>query len=68
MSHVPYIRGYHAHKQVMGRKRHLVMDTQGFALKVVVSVADTQDRAGAQLVAQAQVSVTYLATFMQLCA
>jgi putative transposase len=37
----------------MGRKRHLLVDTQGFALKVVVSAADTQDRDGARLVAQA---------------
>ena len=29
------------------------MDTQGFVLKVVVSAADVQDRAGARLVAQA---------------
>lgn len=37
----------------MGRKRHLLVDTQGFALKVVVSAADVQDRDGARLVAQA---------------
>lgn len=37
----------------MGRKRHLLVDTQGFALKVVVSAAATHDRDGARLVAQA---------------
>jgi len=37
----------------MGRKRHLLVDTQGFVLKVVVSAADTQDREGARLVAHA---------------
>jgi putative transposase len=37
----------------MGRKRHLLVDTQGFVLKVVVSAADVQDREGARLVAQA---------------
>ena len=37
----------------MGRKRHALVDTQGFALKVVVSAADVQDRDGARLVAQA---------------
>ena len=37
----------------MGRKRHLLVDTQGFVLKVVVSAADVQDRDGARLVAQA---------------
>jgi putative transposase len=38
---------------VKGRKRHLLVDTQGFVLKVVVSAADVQDRDGARLVAQA---------------
>jgi putative transposase len=38
---------------VRGRKRHLLVDTQGFVLKVVVSAADTQDRDGARLLAQA---------------
>jgi putative transposase len=36
---------------VKGRKRHLLVDTQGFVLKVVVSAADVQDRDGARLVA-----------------
>jgi transposase len=44
-------RGYDAHKQVKGRKRHLLVDTQGFVLKVVVSAADVQDRDGARLLA-----------------
>jgi putative transposase len=38
---------------VKGRKRHLLVDTQGFMLKVVVSAADVQDRDGARLLAQA---------------
>jgi putative transposase len=38
---------------VNGRKRHLLVDTQGFVLKVVVSAADGQDRDGACLVAHA---------------
>jgi putative transposase len=38
---------------VKGRKRHLLVDTQGFVLKVVVSAADVQDRDGARLVAHA---------------
>jgi putative transposase len=37
----------------MGRKRHLLVDTQGFVLKVVVSAADVADRTGARLVAAA---------------
>jgi putative transposase len=36
---------------VKGRKRHLLVDTQGFVLKVVVSAADVQDRDGARLLA-----------------
>ncbi len=36
-----------------GRKRHLLVDTQGFLLKVVVSAADVQDRDGGHLVAHA---------------
>jgi putative transposase len=38
---------------VKGRKRHLLVDTQGFVLKVVVSAANVQDREGARLLAQA---------------
>jgi hypothetical protein len=47
------LRGYDAHKQVKGRKRHLLVDTQGLVLKVVVSAATVQDRDGARLLAQA---------------
>ncbi len=36
-----------------GRKRHLLVETQGFVLKVVVSAADVQDRDGARLLAHA---------------
>jgi putative transposase len=38
---------------VNGRKRHLLVDTQGLVLKVVVSAADVQDRDGARLLTQA---------------
>jgi putative transposase len=38
---------------VKGRKRHLLVDTQGFVLKVVVSAADVQDRDGARFLAHA---------------
>jgi putative transposase len=38
---------------VSGRKRHLLVDTQGLVLKVVVSAANVQDRDGARLIAQA---------------
>src|SRR5215211_6946224 len=42
------IRGYDANKKVNGRKRHLLVDTEGLVLRVVVLPADLQDRDGAQ--------------------
>lgn len=42
--------GYDAGKKVKGRKRHLVVDTQGLVLKAVVHPANIQDRDGALLV------------------
>jgi putative transposase len=38
---------------VKGRQRHLLVDTQGFVLQVVVTAADVQDRDGARLLAHA---------------
>ena len=46
------IRGYDAGKQVKGRKRHIVVDTLGLLLVVVVTAASVQDRDGARLVFQ----------------
>lgn len=43
-------RGYDAGKKVSGRKRHLLVDTLGLLLLVVVHAASTQDRDGAKLV------------------
>lgn len=43
-------RGYDAGKQVNGRKRHLLVDTLGLLLLVVVHSAGTQDRDGARAV------------------
>ena len=43
-----YPSGYDAHKNVKGRKRHLLVDTSGLALSIYVSSADVQDRVGAQ--------------------
>jgi putative transposase len=40
-------------KKVNGRKRHLVVDTQGLLLKVVVHPAGLHDRVGAKLVLRA---------------
>lgn len=42
-------RGYDAGKKVKGRKRHILVDTMGNLLKVVVHAADIQDRDGARL-------------------
>lgn len=43
-------RGYDAGKKVKGRKRHILVDTMGLILLVVVHVASLQDRDGAKLV------------------
>ena len=45
--------GYDAGKKVKGRKRHLLVDTMGLVLLVVVHAADIQDRDGAKLVFKA---------------
>ena len=39
--------GHHAGKKVKGRKRHILVDTLGLLLNVVVNPADVQDRDGA---------------------
>jgi len=44
------VRGYDAGKKVMGRKRHLLVDTLGLILHVVVHPASIQDRDGAKQV------------------
>jgi len=43
-------KGYDAGKKVNGRKRHIVTDTMGFILAIVIHSADIQDRDGAKLV------------------
>lgn len=43
-------RGYDAGKKIKGRKRHILVDTLGLVLIVVVHVANIQDRDGARLV------------------
>src|SRR5579864_8599433 len=42
--------GYDAGKKIKGRKRHILVDTLGLLLNVVVHPADIQDRDGARLV------------------
>lgn len=43
-------RGYDAGKRIKGRKRHILVDTMGLLVCVVVHVANIQDRDGAKLV------------------
>ena len=43
------VRGYDGGKQVSGRKRHILVDTQGFLLKVKVHSATIMDRDGIKL-------------------
>jgi len=47
---VPGERGYDAAKKVMGRKRHMLVDTMGLLLCVVVTTACVSESAGARLV------------------
>jgi transposase len=41
-------RGYDAAKKVQGRKRHVIVDTLGLLLVVIVTAASVQDRDGAK--------------------
>ncbi len=42
-------RGYDGNKKIKGRKRHLLVDTQGLVLKARVHSAEIQDREGIKL-------------------
>jgi transposase len=44
-------RGYDGGKKINGRKRHLLVDTQGLILRALVHPADLADREGAKLLA-----------------
>ncbi|MGA1870532.1 MAG: IS5 family transposase [bacterium] len=44
------LRGYDAGKKINGRKRHIIVDTMGLLIAVVVHEARIQDRDGAKLV------------------
>ena len=46
------MRGYDGGKKVNGRKRHILVDTLGLLIAVVVHTADIQDRDGGLLVFQ----------------
>ncbi len=43
-------KGYDVYKSIKGRKRHLLVDTMGLIIAVLVSAASVQDRDGAKLV------------------
>ncbi len=45
-------RGYDAGKKVSGRKRHLIVDTLGMVLLVLVTAGNVQDRDGAEQILQ----------------
>jgi len=54
-------RGFDAGKKVKGRKRHILVDTMGLLLAIVVHGAGIQDRDGAKMVLQkAKLSFTRL--------
>ena len=46
------VRGYDKGKNIKGRKRHILVDTQGLLMVVVVTAASIQERAGAKLLFQ----------------
>lgn len=46
---MPGVRGYDAGKKLNGRKHHILVDTLGLLLAVVVTAASVQDRDGARL-------------------
>ena len=48
MTLVAGLRGYDAGKHVMGRKRHILVDTLGLVLGVLVTAASVSDPAGAR--------------------
>jgi len=47
------IRGYDAAKKINGRKRHIIVDTLGLIMALVIHSADIQDQDGAKLAFQA---------------
>jgi short-subunit dehydrogenase involved in D-alanine esterification of teichoic acids len=54
-------QGYDAGKKVTGRKRHILVDTLGLLLSVVVHPADIQDRDGvSEVLRQARRSFPFI--------
>jgi putative transposase len=52
-------RGYDGGKKVKGRKRHLLVDTEGLVLRAVVHPASIMDRDGVKLVLQEPVTADF---------
>jgi len=48
-THLPGERGIDAHKNINGRKRHILVETLGQLILVVITAASVQDREGAKL-------------------
>ncbi|MGZ5601934.1 MAG: transposase, partial [Methylobacter sp.] len=44
------IKGFDAGKHIQGRKRHILVDTLGLIMVVVVTAASVQERGGAKLI------------------
>jgi putative transposase len=53
------VRGYDGGKQVKGRKRHLLVDTEGLVLKATVHTADIMDRDGVKLLLTDTITTTF---------
>ena len=54
-------RGYDAGKRINGRKRHLVVDTLGLLIVVMVTAASVQDRDSARVLTRAKMAMPSLA-------
>ncbi len=50
MPHTDATTGYDGGKKVKGRKRHMMVDTLGLVMMVVVTAADVSDQQGARLI------------------
>jgi len=59
-------QGLRRRQKAHGRKRHILVDTLGLLLAVVVHAADLQDRDGAKLVFQKLLSFNLLHRFLRL--
>ena len=53
------MRGFDGGKQVKGRKRHLLVNMEGFVLKVTVHPANLMDRDGVKLLLTESIPTTF---------